>query len=102
MLFFRLGIQPFYTLHVMQVSWGEYLSKSFLRPALVTAGVLGIGSVTGLLGRAPNILAFFGMMIGLGVLFAGLSYWFVLNDDERQGLRQRGQLILQRLKTQQA
>jgi len=102
MLFFRLGIQPFYTLHVMQVTWGEYLSKSFLRPALVTAGVLAIGSVTGLLGRAPNFLAFSGMMVGLGMLFAALSYWFVLNDDERQGLRHRGQLILQRVKTQQA
>ena len=102
LLIVRLGIQPFYTLHVMEVTWSEYLSKSLLRPALVTAGVLGIGSVTGLLHRAPNLLVFAAMLIALGLLFAGLSYWIVLDNDERESLRNRGQLILQRLRTQQA
>jgi len=102
MLIVRLGIQPFYTLHVMEVTWSEYLSQSLLRPTLVTAGVLGIASVTGLLNRAPNLLAFAGMMIAFGLLFAALSYWFVLNGDERESLRHRGQLIMQRLKAQQA
>ena len=37
MLVIRLGIQPFYTLRVMHVTWSEYLSKAFLRPTLVTA-----------------------------------------------------------------
>jgi O-antigen/teichoic acid export membrane protein len=102
LLIVRLGIQPFYTLHVMEVTWSEYLSKSLLRPALVTAGVLAIGSVTGLLRRAPNLPVFAAMMIALGLLFAALSYWIVLDDDERESLRHRGQLILQRAKTQQA
>ena len=47
LLIVRLGIEPFYTLHVMGIKWSEYLSKSLLRPTLVTAGVLAIGSVTG-------------------------------------------------------
>ncbi len=102
LLIVRLGIQPLYTLHVMEVTWGEYVSKSLLRPALVTALVLAISSVTGLLHRAPNLLAFAGMMIALGLLFAGLSYWIVLDNDERHSLRHRGQLIMQRLRTQQA
>ena len=102
LLVVRLGIQPFYTLHVMEVTWSEYLSKSLLRPALVTALVLAIASVTGLLHRAPNLLAFAGMLIALGLLFAGFSYWIVLDNHERLRLRERGQLILRRLKTQQA
>ncbi|MGO9518343.1 MAG: lipopolysaccharide biosynthesis protein [Candidatus Korobacteraceae bacterium] len=102
LLVVRLGIQPFYTLHVMEVTWSEYLSKSLLRPALVTALVLAIASVTGLLHRAPNLLTFAGMLIALGLLFAGFSYWIVLDNDERLRLRERGQLILQRLRMQQA
>ena len=102
LLIVRLGIQPFYTLHVMKVTWSEYVSKSLLRPALVTALVLAIASVTGLLRRAPNLLAFAGMLIALGLLFAGFSFWIVLDNDERLRLRERGQLILQRLRTQQA
>ena len=102
MLIVRLGIQPFYTLHVMGVTWSEYLSKSFLRPALVTAGVLAIASVTGLLRRPSNLAAFGGMMIGLGLLFAALSYRFVLDGDERDSLRHRGHLILRRVKAQNA
>ncbi len=102
LLIVRLGIEPFYALHVMGIKWSEYLSKSLLRPTLVTAGVLAIGSVTGLLHRAPNLLTFAGMMIALGLLFGALSYWIVLNHDERDSLRQRGQLIMQRVKTQSA
>ena len=68
----------------------------------VTALVLAIASVTGLLRRAPTLLAFAGMMIALGLLFAGLSYGIVLDSDERLRLRERGQLILQRLRMQQA
>jgi O-antigen/teichoic acid export membrane protein len=102
LLVVRLGVEPFYALHVMGIKWSEYLTKSLLRPTLVTAGVLAIGSVTGLLHRAPNLLTFAGMMIALGLLFAGLSYWIVLNNDERDSLRQRGQLIMQRVKTQSA
>ncbi len=98
----RVGIQPFYTLHVMSVTWSEYLSKSLLRPALVTAIVLAIASVTGLLHRAPSLLAFAGMMIAFGLLFAGLSYGIVLDGGERESLRHRGQLIMQRMKMQQA
>jgi len=102
MLIVRLGIQPFYTLHVMEVTWSEYLTKSLLRPALVTALVLAVASATGLLRRAPNLPVFGGMLIALGLLFAGLSYWIVLDGEERLRLRERGQLILQRLKMQQA
>jgi hypothetical protein len=56
---------------------------------LVTAMVLAIASVTGLLHRAPTLLAFAGMLIALGLLFAGLSYLIVLDSDERQRLRAR-------------
>jgi len=98
MLVVRLGIQPFYTLKVMDVTWSEYLSKSFLRPALVTAGVLGIASVSGLLRRPPNLLVFAAMMIALGLLFAALSYWIVLDGGERESLRHRGALLMQRVK----
>jgi O-antigen/teichoic acid export membrane protein len=102
LLVIRLGIQPLYTLHVMEVTWSEYLTKSLLRPALVTALVLAIASVTGLLRRAPNLLTFGGMLIALGLLFAGFSFWIVLDNHERLRLRERGQLILQRLRMQQA
>jgi O-antigen/teichoic acid export membrane protein len=102
MLIVRLGIQPFYTLHVLDISWSEYLAKSFLRPALATGAVLGLASISGLLGRPANLAAFAGMLVGLALLFATLSYFVVADRQERESLRHHGALLIQRLRAQHA
>jgi len=102
MLIVRLGIQPFYTLNVLDIGWGEYLAKSFLRPTLVTAGAVGLGYLFGLLDRPSNLLAFAGMLAGLAGLFAALSYWIVADGQEREALRHHGERLLARVRTQHA
>jgi hypothetical protein len=102
MLIVRLGIQPFYTLKVLGVTWSEYLSKSLLRPALATASVLGLASISGLLNPAPNRWGFVGTMLGIAFLFAALSYWIVFDGSERESLRHYGARLMHRVRTQHA
>jgi len=102
MLIVRLGIQPFYTLNVLEVPWSEYLSKSFLRPAVVTAGVLGVAFISGLLGRPASVWSLIGMLLGLGLLFSALSYWIVCDGQERESLRHHGARLLERVREQHA
>ena len=67
MLIVRLGIQPFYTLRVLDISWSDYLAKSFLRPAVVTAGAIALAWVAGLVRHPATKLGFAGILIGAGI-----------------------------------
>jgi O-antigen/teichoic acid export membrane protein len=102
MLIIRLGIQPFWTFKVLDLSWGAYLAKSILRPFIVTALVLGGAWITGLLRPTTDLLGLAGAVAGIGMLFIPLSYWIVFDAQERQSLRQRGALLMGRILPQRA
>jgi O-antigen/teichoic acid export membrane protein len=102
MLVVRLGIQPFYTLRLLGVSWGEYLVKSFVRPAVVTAAAIALASVAGLIRHPASKLGFAGILVALGLMFFVLSYWIVFDGRERERLRHHGARLVQRFRVQHA
>jgi O-antigen/teichoic acid export membrane protein len=100
MLIVRLGIQPFYTLRVLDLSWGEYLVKSYLRPAMVTAVAIALAFAGGLVRHPATKLSFAAVLVVLGSVFFVLSYWIVFDDRERERLRHHGALLVRRLRLQ--
>ncbi len=102
MLIVRLGVQPFYTLRVLGISWADYLVKSFLRPAVVTAAAIALATITGLARHPATKLGFTGILLALGLLFFVLSYWIVFDGRERESLRYRGARLVARFRVQHA
>jgi O-antigen/teichoic acid export membrane protein len=102
MLIVRLGVQPFYTLRVLGISWADYLVKSFLRPAVVTAAAIALATITGLIRHPATKLGFTGILLALGLVFFTLSYWIVFDGRERESLRYHGARLVQRFRVQHA
>ena len=96
MFIIRLGLQPFYTLHVLGVSWSEYVRKSFLRPFAAVGIAYVVARFTGLLSPAASRLGLFTMLCMLGLLFAILTYWVAFGADERRALKNRGARFLEK------
>lgn len=101
-LIVRLGIQPFYTLRVVGVSWGEYFTKSLLRPAVVTASAIALASAVGMIRHPVTKLSFAGILTAFGFIFLVLSYWIVFDDHERESLRHHGARLVARFRVQHA
>ncbi len=102
MLVVRLGIQPFYTLRVLGISWADYLVKSLLRPAVVTAAAIAVATITGLVHHPATKLSFAGILLALGLVFFALSYWIVFDGHERERLRHHGARLVERFRVQHA
>lgn len=90
------------TLRVLGVSWGEYLVKPFVRPAMVTAAAIALASVAGLIRHPASKLSFAGILVALGLMFFVLSYWIVFDGRERERLRHHGARLVQRFRVQHA
>lgn len=101
-LFMRLGVQPVYTLRVLEIPWKEYLTKSLIRPSIVTAGAIGVAFVTGLFRHPATKLGFLGILVAMGLLFLALSYWIVFDGRDRESLKHHGAKLVQRFRVQHA
>jgi len=101
-LVFRLGVQPFYTLRVVDATWGEYFTKSLLRPAAATAAAIAVAFALGMVRHPATKLSFAGILIAFGLVFLVLSYWIVFDNRERESLRHHGARLVERFRVQHA
>ena len=93
MLVVNLLIQPWYALRVVDLSPGEYIRKSLVRPVAVALVFAGICLLAPKLGANADFVQFGFRVAWQTAVFVLLAYLLGFDSGERRSLRDRSRLV---------